>query len=164
MQPLETPKVYDEMAFTAKYWHPNTEIVTVLNPTTENYIFQATVDAAVDMRTGRPRPEARQYGVQAGGSERFPGSIANMYLDQMSRKLAQDENRLDRMVDFSERAKYYDQLTVDTEDLIASYVPNPAFTPQLEKTVETSTEEVPFAGLKQPGGETYTPTKTKAKA
>jgi hypothetical protein len=151
MQPLETPTIYDEQAFVAKYWHPNTEVVTVLNPTKNDYIFQATVDAAVDMKTGRPRPEQRQYQVKAGGSERFPGSIANMYLDQMSRQLAQTEERLDRMVDWTERSKYYDQLTADTEDLIASYVPNPIYAPQAVAPVtESVAEELPFAGLKQP--------------
>lgn len=141
----------DEQAFIAKYWHPNTEVVTVINPTGNDYIFKATVDASIDVKTGRPRPEMREYRVPKGGSERFPGSIANMYLDQMSRQLAQQDSRLDRMVDFTERAKYYDQLTADTEDLIASYSPNPAYTEDNQHVVEEVSAEVPFAGAKRPG-------------
>lgn len=138
MQPLE------EQDFNKKYWHSNTEVVTVINPRKEDYVFQATVDAGIDIATGRPKPEARQYRVPAGGTERFPGSIANMYLDQMSKILAQEDDRFERMVDFSEKAKYYDRLTADTEDLIASYVPNPAYEQQ-EAVTEAKTEEVPFA-------------------
>lgn len=147
---MQPEPLFDEAAFIAKYWHPNTEVVTVTNPTSEDYIFSATVDATIDVKTGRPKPEMRQYRVPKGGTERFPGSIANMYLSQMSSNLAQKENRLDRMIDFTEKAKYYDQLTADSEDLIASYSPNPAFADDnqhIEAPVET---EVPFAGAKPP--------------
>jgi len=148
---MQPEPIIDEQGFIAKYWHPNTEVVTVINPTSDDYIFKATVDAGVDMKTGRPRPEMREYRVPKGGSERFPGSIANMYLDQMSRQLAQKDNRLDRMVDFSERAKYYDQLTADTEDLIAAYTPNPAYTDDNHSVKEEKKEEVPFSGARRPG-------------
>lgn len=148
---MQPETLFDEQAFWAKYQHPNSEVVTVVNPTSSDYVFQATVDAAMDVRTGRPRSEARQYMVPKGGSQRFPGSIANMYLDQMSRQLAGEENRLDRMVDWTERAKYYDQLTADTEDLIASYTPNPAYVDDNQHVATDVEAEVPFAGAKRPG-------------
>lgn len=146
---MQPEQVLDEQSFIAKYWHPNTEVVTVTNPTTEDYIFSATVDAKIDIKTGRPQPEMRQYRVKKGGSERFPGSIANMYLSQMSSILAQKEGRLERMIDFTEKSKYYDQLTADSEDLIASYSPNPAYAEDNQHVVAPVETEVPFAGAKR---------------
>jgi hypothetical protein len=140
----------EEQEFVTKYWHANTEVVTVINPTKDDYDFQATVDAGIDIATGRPKPEARQYRVPAGGTARFPGSVANMYLDQMSKLLSQQENKFERMVDFSTKAEYYDRLTADTEDLIQSYVPNPAYDEKQETVTETKTEEVPFAEATKP--------------
>lgn len=149
---MQPEQILDEQAFIAKYWHPNTELITVLNPTTEDYIFKATVDATIDLKTGRPKPEMREYRVPKGGSERFPGSVANMYLSQMSSILAQKEGRLDRMIDFTERSKYYDQLTADTEDLIASYSANPAYAEDNSHVQKDTESEVPFAEAKRPPG------------
>lgn len=140
----------DEQAFTDKYWKKNTEIVEVLNPRTVDYVFQATVDTGIDVSTGRMKAEARRYMVKAGGSERFPGPIANMYLDQMSRILAQEDNRFDRMIDPSERAKYYDQLIVGTDDLISSYNELPQYAGIGEKTEDAAPKEEAFASVKQP--------------
>lgn len=147
---MQPDQLLDEQSFIDKYWHTQTEMVEVTNPTKADYLFKVTVDAKIDRSTGKPVSEQRQYMVKAGGSERFNGYVANVYLDQMSRKLAQDDNRLDRMVDFTERAKYYDQLTADTEDLIASYVENPAYKDDNSVQTVDKPAEVPFAGVKEP--------------
>jgi hypothetical protein len=86
-----------------------------------------TNDVGVNMQTGKMATDTRHYRVPAGGSERFPGPIANMYLDQMSKMVAQDEDKIQYLIDFTLRAQYYDQLTADVEDLIHSYTPFPEY-------------------------------------
>ena len=140
----------EEKEFNEKYWQTNTKLVTVSNPRSEDYVFQATTDSGVDIATGRMKSETRHYKVPAGGSERFPGPIANMYLDQMSKLVAQDEDKFQFMIDFSLKAQYYDQLIVSIDDLIHDYQPqkeylNGTVNDPKEPVVE---EETPFAGLK----------------
>lgn len=137
----------DEQAFLAKYWYPSTHVVTVLNPRVADYQFQATVNVGLDMASGKPKVEPRQYMVKGGGKQRFPGPIANMYLDQMAKLIAQDDKNFGAFIDFTERAKYYDQLVVTTEDLIEQYHEFPQYKEE-EKVEESKPEEVPFAAAK----------------
>lgn len=141
----------EETQFNDKYWHSNTEMVTVVNPRSEDYVFQATSETGIDTATGKMRSEARHYKVPAGGTERFPGTIANMYLDQMAKLVAQDDDKIQYMIDFSLKAQYYDQLTVSVEDLIHSFVPTAGYLdrPEHEETSATPTPvtEVPFASV-----------------
>lgn len=151
----------DEKDFWVKYWHGNTDMVTVVNPRTEDYVFQATVDSGVDLATGKLRAETRHYKVAAGGKERFPGPIANMFLDQMSKLVAQDDEKIQYMIDFALRAQYYDDLTVAVEDLIHDYQPFPEYLNKPEDKTPEVEKEIPF------GGATYEPTvkpKTSTKA
>lgn len=135
----------DEMEFAKKYVFSNLKIVTVVNPRKEDYTFGATIDAGVDLGTGRLRSEQRTYMVKTGGQERLPGPIANMYLDQMAKLIAQDEDKFKNIIDWAVKAKYYDDLVVDVIDLIDSYQPLPQYLQKTEKEIETAKEE-PFAG------------------
>lgn len=141
------PLTIDEQAFAKKYWHTNTQIVTVVNPRKEDYIFQATSEVGVNLDTGKMQSEARTYRVPHGGKERFPGPIANMYLDQMSKLVAQDDDKIQYMIDFALRSQYYDDLIVSVEDLIHTYTPFPEYLDKGDKVEEKPAEE-PFAGLK----------------
>lgn len=143
----------DETAFWDKYWHSNTKIVTVVNPRTEDYIFQAMSETGIDTATGKMRAEQRTYRVPQGGQERFPGPIANMFLDQMSKLVAQDDDKIQYMIDFALRAQYYDDLTVGIEDLIHTYTPFPEYLEKPAEDAEKKPEEIPF------GGATYEPKK-----
>lgn len=141
----------EEAEFWDKYWKKNTEIITVVNPRNEDYIFQAMVDTGFDQIAGKSKIEARHYKVAAGGNERFPGPIANIYLDQMAKLIAQDEDNIQHMSDFALRAQYYDDLIVSIEDLIKSYeAPTPDYLNRpTAEPVETK-EDKPFAGVEQP--------------
>lgn len=143
----------DEQQFNEKYWYSNTKIITVANPRSEDYIFQATTEVGVDMVTGKMKSETRQYRVAAGKEERFPGPIANMYLDQMAKLVAQDEEKIQFMIDYALKAQYYDDLIVGIEDLINTYQSHPAYLDKPETKPEAvnttlQTEEEPFAAVK----------------
>lgn len=131
----------EEQQFIEKYWQTNTKIVTVVNPRTEDFVFQAVVEVGVDMNTGKMKAEPRHYRVIAGKTERFPGTIANMYLDQMTKILAQEEEKFQFLIDFALKAQYYDQLIVDIEDLINSYIPRTEYLEDKNIEVETIQEE-----------------------
>lgn len=156
----------EEKDFNDKYWFSNTKIITVVNPRSEDYVFQATSDVGVDTATGKMKTEARKYRVKAGEHERFPGPIANMYLDQMSKLIAQDEEKFQFMIDFSLKAQYYDDLIVGVEDLMNTYHENPAYLNNKAEEVDEETPEVaeePFAAAK-PERKPGRPPKTAAKA
>lgn len=121
----------------------------MINPRSEDYIFQATSDVGIDNATGKMKSEARTYRVKAGEHERFPGPIANMYLDQMAKLVAQDEDKFQFMIDFALKAQYYDQLIVSIEDLInATYTPFPEYLDKPKDEAEIPVEK-PFAAVKQ---------------
>lgn len=147
--------VIEEQEFNDKYWHSNTKLVTVINPRTDDYVFQAVSETGIDTSTGRMKAEQRTYKVPAGGNERFPGPIANIYLQQMTALVAQDEEKIQYLIDYALKAQYYDQLIVNVEDLINTYTPFPEY---LEKPKETETAEQPkeeaFAGVKKSATET----------
>lgn len=145
------PLTEDEQTFAKKYWHTNTQIVTVINPRKDDYVFQATTEVGVNLDTGRMKAETRTYRVPHGGQERFPGPIANMYLDQMSKLVAQDEDKIQFMVDWALKAQYYDQLIVSIEDLIHTYAPFPEYLDKPEQ-VASQPEEIPFAEVKRKPG------------
>jgi hypothetical protein len=136
----------DEKEFLEKYWFKNTEVITVTNPRDTDYVFQMMVETGLNPATGKMGQEQRTYIVPAGGSERFPGPIANLYLDQMAKLLAQDDDRIQFMVDFALKAQYYDDLIANKDDLIAQHVPQS--TPNYLKAAEQApvAQEQPFAG------------------
>jgi hypothetical protein len=140
----------DESAFITKYGFNNFKIVTVSNPTAEDHEFQITMEVGVDPVTGKLKTEARKYIVKAGGHERFPGVVAQKYLDEMAKKLSQEEDQFKLYVDYGTRSKYYDRLIEDVEDLVSGPVNFEHLKPQGEPEASEAAEnepEVAFAGL-----------------
>lgn len=113
--------------FNKKYWYTPLQMVTVINPTENDFPFMV---------------EMRNYMIKAGATERFPGIIANVYIDQMAKILAQEEDNFGHMSDPTLRAQYYDRLIVDVENMVQDYVPTPEYLKPKEKL-----EEKPFAQL-----------------
>lgn len=105
-----TPITKDE--FRQKYWFNTLQMVTLVNPLEEPFNFMV---------------EMRPFIIQAGKSERFPGVIANVYLDQMSKILAQNDDRLGFMADPNLIRIYYDRLIVDVENLVPQMDTTPAY-------------------------------------
>lgn len=104
-----TPITKEE--FVQRYWFSTLQMVTVINP--KNYEFPFMV-------------EGRHFVIAASSKERFPGIIANVYLDQMARIMAQDKDELGFLADPTLKKLYYDQLIVNVESLVneASSVPS----------------------------------------
>jgi hypothetical protein len=118
----------DLAEFNKKYWFRNTAMVEVTNPRDEDFEFTATIDTGqIDFNTGKSQVLTRKYLVKAGGSEKFVGSIANLYLDQMSKLVAQDRDEFGLLVDFAVRARYYDEMIANVNDLMAAYEPDSRF-------------------------------------
>lgn len=86
-----------------KYWFNSLQMVTVVNPKSEDWPFMV---------------EMRHFVIKGSSKERFPGVIANVYLDQMSKIMAQDDDKLGFMADPTLKAQYYDKLIVDVESLV----------------------------------------------
>lgn len=107
-QPVITPVTKEE--FVQKYWFGSLQMVTVINPKSYEFPFMV---------------EGRHFVIGPAAKERFPGIIANVYLDQMSRIMAQDKDQLGFLADPTLKKMYYDQLIVDVESLVneASNVP-----------------------------------------
>jgi hypothetical protein len=138
--------IIDENLFWAAYDFNNFKIVTVSNPTSKDYAFQITMQVGVDPASGKLLTEARHYIVKAGGNERFPGVVARYYLDQMSKLLAQEEDRFKLFADYGTRKEYYDRLIVDVEDLAnQGMVELPHAKQQVIE--EAPAQEEAFAGL-----------------
>lgn len=135
----------DEMQFVKKYYFDHLKMVTVKNPRNEDYVFGATIEAGIDVATGKLRSEQRTYRVKAGERERLPGPMANMYLDQMAKLIAQDQDKFRFLIDFALKAQYYDDLIIDVIDLIETYQPLPQYLQKSEEEIKESREE-PFAG------------------
>lgn len=85
------------------YWFTPLQMITVVNTKAADYPFQV---------------EGRHFIIKAGGKEKIPGTVANIYLSQMTRILAQDEDKMDHLSDFALMKIYYDRLIVDVENLI----------------------------------------------
>lgn len=137
----------EEADFVRRYGFNNFKIVTVSNPTTEDHEFQITMEVGVDPATGKLKTEARQYVVKAGASERFPGVVAQKYLDEMAKKLAQQEKKFGLYVDLNTRGEYYDRLIVDVEDLVSGPVEFEHLKPQEIAAESESEPEAAFAGI-----------------
>lgn len=154
-QPAQVmPMTKDE--FWKVYWFSPLQMVTLVNP---KYDYRFMV-------------EGRNFFIKAGATEKMPGTVANVYLSQMTRIMAQDDDKMSFLSDFALMRQYYDKLIVDVENLIAEDRSQPAYlsnvpesmkgtgeseTPpwQAEKTVETpkhpkeeSTKEFELEGAK----------------
>lgn len=111
----------DKLTFNKMYWFSALQMVEVINPawlkdgdgfTVQDYPFQV---------------EMRHFFIKAGGKEKFPGVIANVYLDQMTKILAQNDGKLEFMSDPNLMKIYYDKLIVDVENLAPEYNPVPSY-------------------------------------
>lgn len=109
-----------------KYWFNSLQMVTVINPKPNAWPFMV---------------EMRNYNIDGGATERFPGAIANVYLDQMSKILAQDDDRLGFMTDPNLMKIYYDQLIIDVEDLVQQSSSVPAYLRMPQQTVQVPQAE-----------------------
>lgn len=108
-----------------KYWFNSLQMVTVVNPKAEDWPFMV---------------EMRHFIIKAGSKERFPGVIANVYLDQMAKIMAQDDDRLGFMADPTLKAQYYDKLIVDVESLVN----------EIDTSVPNYLKDVPKTAIMQP--------------
>lgn len=115
--------------FNDKYWYTPLQMVTVINPTDRDFPFMV---------------EMRNYMIRAGATERFPGVIANVYLEQMAGIMAQDDDNFGHMSDPTLKAQYYEKLIVDIESLVEDYNPTPEYLQPKDET-----QEKPFAQLKK---------------
>lgn len=105
-------KPMNQLDFQQRYWFTSLQMVTVLNPLDTDYPFMV---------------EMRHFIIRANSKERFPGVIANVYLDQMSKILAQNDNKLEFMSDPAMMRVFFDKLIEDVENLVPEYNPVPAY-------------------------------------
>lgn len=112
-----------------KYWFNSLQMVTVVNPKPDLWPFMV---------------EGRHFEIGGGATERFPGVIANVYLDQMSKILAQDDERLGFMADPNLSKIYYDKLIVDVEDLIQQASVVPAYLRMPQAAPQQQIERAPW--------------------
>lgn len=141
-------QILDEKAFLDKYNFDNYVHITVTNPDTKDFHFTMMIQTGLDRQTARPREETRTFMVPAGGKERFVGSVANLYLDAMSKKIAQDSGKFGDMADWNAKARYYDDLIISIDDpftdaAFVSYETAPAVAAMATETAA----EVPFAAI-----------------
>lgn len=146
---MEPEEILDEKSFQDKYWFDNYVHITVANPTTSDFKFSMVVQTGIDRSIGKPREETRNFMVPAGGKERFVGSVANLYLDKMSKLLAQEARKFGDISDWNARAVYYDELIIDKDDPYndAAYVSFDDAKPQGEAS-DSETSGQPFAAAK----------------
>jgi len=118
-----------------QYWFDPMTMVTVVNPLSEDWRFMV---------------ELRSYVIEAGKHKDFPGMVANVYLDQMSKILAQNEDKLGYMGDPNLRKVYYDKLIVHVNNLVEQTDNTPAYLrptsaaetpPWQQNSIQSSTPE-----------------------
>lgn len=105
--------------FVKRYWFTTLQMVTVRSA-------EWHFDKETGIRSSQDfvfMSEGRHFMVPANGQQEFVGPIANRYLDQMAKALAQADNRLEAMADFMYVAEYYNQLVVSVKDLAPEYNP-----------------------------------------
>lgn len=108
--PTVMPMTKEE--FWANYWFSPLQMVTLINPKAYDYKFMV---------------ENRNFIIKAGANEKMPGTVANVYLSQMTRIMAQDDDKMSFLSDFALMRQYYDGLIKDVESLIAEDHSMPAY-------------------------------------
>ncbi len=114
--------------FWATYWFSPMQMVTLTNPKVTDYLFMV---------------EERHFIIRAGATESMPGTVANIYLSQMTRILAQDENRMEFLSDLNLMKIYYDKLIVDVKSLMPEYNVQPAYLSHVPEHMKAAAPEVP---------------------
>src|SRR5260221_3813940 len=89
------PGMLTKEQFNARYWFTTLQMVTVLNPA---WYREGGTGEAVS-RDFPFMVELRHFIIRAVQHERLPGIIANVYLDQMAKILAQNDDKLGYMSD-----------------------------------------------------------------
>lgn len=140
MQPT-TSMTKDE--FYKHYWFTPFQMVTVINTKTQDYPFMV---------------EGRHFIIRSGTKEKIPGTVANIYLSQMTRILAQDDDKMNFLSDFSLMKQYFDKLIVDVENLVKDYDSTPAYLNKVPEhmKVNSSPETPPWQSPNPPITETVT--------
>lgn len=130
MTPSELVPISKE-DFTKQYWFNPYQNITVINPKDTDMPFMA---------------EGRHFIVEAGANATFPGPIANVYLDKVSRIVAQDKDELGFMADPTLKKLYYDRLIVAVESTIHEVSSTPAYLKnvQPENLRAAPTERAPW--------------------
>ena len=108
--------------FYEQYWFSPLQMVTLINPKAEDYKFMV---------------EMRHFIIRAGAQEQMPGTVANVYLSQMTRILAQDEDKLQFLSD------YFDRLIVDVKSLMQEDNSQPAYLKQVPQSMIGEAPETP---------------------
>lgn len=108
--PTVMPMTKEE--FWANYWFSPLQMVTLINPKSYDYKFMV---------------ENRNFIIRAGANEKMPGTVANVYLSQMTRIMAQDDDKMSFLSDFALMRQYYDSLIVDVISLISEDHSQPAY-------------------------------------
>lgn len=127
MQPNVMPLTKEE--FWKVYWFSPLQMVTLKNP--QDYPFQFMV-------------EMRNFVIKPGAVEKFPGTVANLYLDQMTKIMAQNDDKLTLLSDFAFRKLYYDKLIQDVESLIKEESNVPAYLKDIPDHLKVeATDETP---------------------
>lgn len=94
------------------YWFSPLQLVTLVNPKSYDYPFMF---------------ENRNFIIRRGSKEVLPGTVANLYLSQMSRIMAQDDDKLHFMSDFALMKNYYDELIVTVKSTVQDIDNTPAY-------------------------------------
>lgn len=128
LTPLVQQQSTSRLKFVEKYWFSNLQMITIRNPLDDDVVFMH---------------EMRTYGIKAKTENRFPGSIANLYLDQMARILAQKDNDLGAIADAAKCGAYYDELIVHVEESAPEYSQEFGFA-TVPKNVSTIEPKQPF--------------------
>lgn len=126
-------EIQSQDEFSKKYVFNNFRLYTVMNPLTTVFKFKCTTEVGFDQELRRAISETREYEVPAGGSQRFPGPVAGLYLDQMAKLVAQRDGKFARFIDYSFRDELYHDLIADEEDLINNYRAFPQYDKPLDQ-------------------------------
>lgn len=94
------------------YYFTPFQMVTVTNPKPYDYKFMV---------------ELRNFSIRSGVKEKVPGTIANVYLSQMTRIMAQDDDKMQFLSDFALMRTYYDKLIIEVENVLKEVNNTPAY-------------------------------------
>lgn len=114
--------------FWSVYWFTPLHMVTLINPLADDYKFMV---------------EMRHFVVRAGATEQMPGTVANVYLSQMTRILAQMEDKMEFLSDFMLMKQYYDRLIVDSKSMMPEDNSQPAYLAQVPTSMQGQAPETP---------------------
>lgn len=131
---MDTPKVVsDETSFHDKWKFDNFHMYTVVNPLPQDFVFKSTNEVGWDQLKRKAISDTREYTVTAGGSMRFPGPVASLYLDQMFKLKAQADKKFGLVIDWKFRDEAYEDLVVEQDDLINNYQAFPQYDKSLDQ-------------------------------